>query len=226
MALRSPRARQNGAGSTSCCKGRIMQYKLCKGMQSYAELCKVMQTMQNQKFDQSFHRHGSLKLPSRRHSKPWPRTRRGARSAGHCRSVHHAELQVPCHATPLRAFAADSAAQPSVVIERRSEQEGLGLGDSQMTLFPESRVLEFVGWDDSVPVLLKPCCAVPEGTTLFILLIMEAQFINRLCLDWGVMYTTAAQLSSSLNNLPVISTSASTFPTSTTSCCGGCTLFT
>jgi hypothetical protein len=62
-----------------------------------------------------------------------------------------------------------------------------------------SGVLEYVGWDDRVPVLLQPCGAVPKGTAPFYRLITDARFANSMYADWGVTYTTAAQLSSTLN---------------------------
>ena len=62
-----------------------------------------------------------------------------------------------------------------------------------------SGVLEYVGWDDRVPVLLQPCGAVPKGTAPFYRLITDARFANTMYADWGVTYTTAAQLSSTLN---------------------------
>lgn len=62
-----------------------------------------------------------------------------------------------------------------------------------------SGVLEYVSWDDRVPVLLQPCGAVPKGTAPFYRLITDARFANKLYSDWGVTYTTAAQLSSTLN---------------------------
>ena len=74
-------------------------------------------------------------------------------------------------------------------------------------------VLEYVAWDDRMPVLLQPCGAVPKGTAPFYRLITDARFANRLYSDWGVTYTTAAQLSSTLNR--VISTSPSTSRTHT-----------
>ena len=62
-----------------------------------------------------------------------------------------------------------------------------------------SGVLEYVSWDDRMPVLLQPCGAVPKGTAPFYRLITDARFANNLYSDWGVTYTTAAQLSSTLN---------------------------
>ena len=62
-----------------------------------------------------------------------------------------------------------------------------------------SGVLEYVAWNDRLPVLLQPCGAVPKGTAPFYRLITDARFANRLYSDWGVTYTTAAQLSSTLN---------------------------
>jgi hypothetical protein len=60
-------------------------------------------------------------------------------------------------------------------------------------------VLEYVGWDDRVPILLQPCGAVPKGTAPFYRLITDARFANKFYSDWGVTYTTAAQLSSTMN---------------------------
>ena len=62
-----------------------------------------------------------------------------------------------------------------------------------------SGVLEYVGWDDRMPVLLQPCGAVPKGTAPFYRLITDARFGNKMYADWGVTYTTAAQLSTTLN---------------------------
>ena len=62
-----------------------------------------------------------------------------------------------------------------------------------------SGVLEFVAWNDRLPILLQPCGAVPKGTAPFYRLITDARFANKLYSDWGVTYTTAAQLSSTLN---------------------------
>ena len=60
-------------------------------------------------------------------------------------------------------------------------------------------VLEYVGWNDRLPILLQPCGAVPKGTAPFYRLITDARFANSMYADWGVSYTTAAQLSSTLN---------------------------
>jgi hypothetical protein len=62
-----------------------------------------------------------------------------------------------------------------------------------------SGVLEYVAWDDRMPILLQPCGAVPKGTAPFYRLITDAQFANKFYSDWGVTFTTAAQLSSTLN---------------------------
>ena len=62
-----------------------------------------------------------------------------------------------------------------------------------------SGVLEYVSWDDRMPVLLQPCGAVPKGTAPFYRLITDARFGNHMYADWGVSYTTAAQLSVTLN---------------------------
>jgi hypothetical protein len=43
-----------------------------------------------------------------------------------------------------------------------------------------SGVLEFVAWDDRIPILLQPCGAVPKGTAPFYRLITDAQFSNKL----------------------------------------------
>jgi hypothetical protein len=50
-----------------------------------------------------------------------------------------------------------------------------------------------------MPILLQPCGAVPKGTAPFYRLITDARFANKFYMDWGVTYTTAAQLSSTLN---------------------------
>ena len=60
-------------------------------------------------------------------------------------------------------------------------------------------VLEYVGWNDRAPLLLQPCGAVPKGTAPFYRLITDARRANDMYADWGVTYTTAAQLSSVLN---------------------------
>jgi hypothetical protein len=62
-----------------------------------------------------------------------------------------------------------------------------------------SGVLEYVAWDDRMPILLQPCGAEPKGTAPFYRLITDARFANKFYFDWGVTYTTAAQLSSTLN---------------------------
>ena len=62
-----------------------------------------------------------------------------------------------------------------------------------------SGVLEYVAWDDRMPILLQPCGAVPTGTAPLYRLITDARFANKFYSDWGVTYTTAAQLSSTLN---------------------------
>ena len=62
-----------------------------------------------------------------------------------------------------------------------------------------SGVLEYVEWNERLPVLLQPCGAVPKGTAPFYRLITDARFGNNLYADWGVTYTTAAQLSTTLN---------------------------
>jgi hypothetical protein len=62
-----------------------------------------------------------------------------------------------------------------------------------------SRVLEYVAWDDHMPILLQPCGAVPKGSAPFYRLITDARFFNKLYSNGGVTYTTAAQLSSTLN---------------------------
>ena len=50
-----------------------------------------------------------------------------------------------------------------------------------------------------MPVLLQQCSAVPKDTAPFSGHITDARFANRLYSDWGVTYTTAVQLSSTLN---------------------------
>jgi hypothetical protein len=60
-------------------------------------------------------------------------------------------------------------------------------------------VLEYVAWDDRMPILLQPCGAVPKGTAPFYRLITDARFANKFYSDWGVTFTTAAQLCSTLN---------------------------
>ena len=56
-------------------------------------------------------------------------------------------------------------------------------------------VLEYVEWDDRQPVLLQPCGAVPKGSAPFYRLITDARYGNRMYSDWGVSYTSAADLS-------------------------------
>ena len=75
-------------------------------------------------------------------------------------------------------------------------------------------VLEYAAWADRMPVLLQPCGAVPKGTAPFYLLTADARFPERLYLDWKATYTTAAQLSSTLNLCDF--QSPSTFQTRTT----------
>jgi hypothetical protein len=61
-----------------------------------------------------------------------------------------------------------------------------------------SGLLEYVAWDDRMPILLQPCGAVPTGTAPFYRLITDSRFANKFYSDWGVMYTPATQLSSTL----------------------------
>ena len=61
-------------------------------------------------------------------------------------------------------------------------------------------VLEYVQWDDRQPVLLQPCGAVPKGTAPFFRLITDARFGNGMYSDWGVNYTSAADLSAALHH--------------------------
>ena len=60
-------------------------------------------------------------------------------------------------------------------------------------------ILEYVEWDDRQPVLLQPCGAVPKGSAPFYRLITDARFGNRMYSDWGVSYTSAADLSHALH---------------------------
>ena len=59
-------------------------------------------------------------------------------------------------------------------------------------------VLEYVQWDDRHPVLLQPCGAVPKGSAPFYRLITDARFGNSMYSDWGVSYSSAADLSAAL----------------------------
>ena len=56
-----------------------------------------------------------------------------------------------------------------------------------------SGVLEYLAWNDRLPILLQPCGAVLKGNAPFYRLITDARFANKLCSDWGVTYTTAQQ---------------------------------
>jgi hypothetical protein len=78
-----------------------------------------------------------------------------------------------------------------------------------------SGVLEYVAWDDRMPILLQPCGAVPKGTAPFYRLITDARFANKFYSDWGVTYTTA--LSSAARSTGATSTSRLTSRTHTTS---------
>ena len=60
-------------------------------------------------------------------------------------------------------------------------------------------VLEYVQWDDRYPVLLQPCGAVPKGTAPFYRLITDARFGNSMYSDWGVTYSSAADLCAALH---------------------------
>ena len=53
-------------------------------------------------------------------------------------------------------------------------------------------VLEYVAWNDRMPVLLQPCGAVPKGTAPFYRLITNARFANEMYSYWGVSYTTGS----------------------------------
>jgi hypothetical protein len=59
-------------------------------------------------------------------------------------------------------------------------------------------VLEYVQWDDRQPFLLQPCGAVPKGTAPFYRLITDARYGNKMYSDWGVTYSSAADLSAAL----------------------------
>ncbi len=48
------------------------------------------------------------------------------------------------------------------------------------------------------PVLLQPCGAVPKGSAPFYRLITDARFGNSMYSDWGVSYSSAADLSAAL----------------------------
>ena len=61
-------------------------------------------------------------------------------------------------------------------------------------------VLEYVQWDDRQPVLLQPCGAVPKGSAPFYRLITDARFGNTMYSDWGVTYSSAADLSSAVHH--------------------------
>ena len=60
-----------------------------------------------------------------------------------------------------------------------------------------SGVLEYVEWDDRMPILLQPRCRT-QGLG-YIGSSRTLASSNKLYSDWGVTYTTAAQLSSTLN---------------------------
>ena len=60
-------------------------------------------------------------------------------------------------------------------------------------------VLEYVQWDDRQPVLLQPCGAVPKGTAPFFRLITDARYGNSMYSDWGVTYSSAADLCAALH---------------------------
>jgi hypothetical protein len=59
-------------------------------------------------------------------------------------------------------------------------------------------VLEYVQWDDRRPVLLQSCGAVPKGSAPFYRLITDARFGNTMYSDWGVTYSSAADLPAAL----------------------------
>jgi hypothetical protein len=61
------------------------------------------------------------------------------------------------------------------------------------------RVLEYVQWDDGQPALLQPCGAVPKGSAPFYHLITDARFGNTMYSDWGVTYSSAANLAAELH---------------------------
>ena len=60
-------------------------------------------------------------------------------------------------------------------------------------------MLEYFGWNYRVPIFLQPCGAVPKGTAPFYRLITDARFGNQLYSDWGVSYTSAAQIGQALH---------------------------
>jgi hypothetical protein len=61
-------------------------------------------------------------------------------------------------------------------------------------------VLEYVQWDDRQPVLLQPCGAVPKGSAPFYRLITDARFGNSMYSEWGVTYSSAANLAAALHS--------------------------
>ena len=92
----------------------------------------------------------------------------------------------------------DTRARMSKLQEGKREEMKKAL-DTVIAKWLASGVLEYVEWNDRVPVLLQPCGAVPKGTAPFYRLITDARRANTIYADWGVTYTTAAQLSSTLN---------------------------
>ena len=84
-------------------------------------------------------------------------------------------------------------------------------------------VLEYVAWNDRMPVLLQPCGAVPKGTAPFYRLITDACFAYEMYSYWGGSYTTAAQLSITLNSCDfTFSVDISdAYHLSLWACCGG-----
>jgi hypothetical protein len=49
-----------------------------------------------------------------------------------------------------------------------------------------SGILAFLAWNDRLPILLKPCGAVPKGTAPFYRLITDARLASKLDSDWAV----------------------------------------
>jgi hypothetical protein len=84
--------------------------------------------------------------------------------------------------------------------------------------FDLSGPVEYVSWDNRMPILLHPCGAVPKGTAPYYRLIADARFANKFYSDRGVTYKTAAQLSSTPKHCDF--SSLSTSPTRTTCRCG------
>jgi hypothetical protein len=104
------------------------------------------------------------------------------------RAIVNGELVIPKSGLPLRR--AIFRNHPSF---DQDEMAKLALGPI-IAKWLYCGVLEYVYPWDVQPLIISPCGAVPKATSPFYRLITDARFSNELYADWGVTYTSIAQL--------------------------------